>query len=75
MQLTVKPIIGYLNPIQINQFGDRPAIRAIVFISGPENTHQVHIHKYCIIINTKYLKSLIILLFAHAILLLDCHEI
>lgn len=47
MQLTVNPVVGYLNPITLINFGDHPAVRGIVFISGPKhftNKHQVLIH-------------------------------
>lgn len=35
--LTVNSIAGYLKPIEINHYGDQPAITGIIFISGPKN--------------------------------------
>jgi len=43
--LTVNPITDYLKPIEINDFGDHPAIRGIIFISGPE--HQTNKYQVC----------------------------
>lgn len=45
--LTVNPVGGHLNPIEINNYGDHPAIRGVIFISGPKyqtNKYQVYIH-------------------------------
>jgi len=42
--LTVNPIAARLKPIEINDFGNHPAIRGIVFISGPKHqTNKYHI--------------------------------
>lgn len=59
MQLTVNPVIGNLNPITLNNFGDHPAVRGIVFISGPKHLtskHQVPIH---LLIKNLYFLSLL----------------
>lgn len=54
--LTVNPIDVDLKAIELNDFGDCPSIRGIIFISGPKhqtNKNQVHIffscHTYTII--------------------------
>lgn len=41
--LAVKPIPdGYLKPVNIDTFGDHPAIRGIMFISGPKHQTKKH---------------------------------
>lgn len=42
--LTVNPIGGHLNPVEINNYGDHPTIKGVMFISGPKhqtNKYQV----------------------------------
>ncbi|XP_050428789.1 RNA 3'-terminal phosphate cyclase [Adelges cooleyi] len=40
--LKIDPINGPLNPIVIDNFGDQPTIRGIVFLSGPRHLNNKH---------------------------------
>lgn len=44
VHLTVNPIGDHLKPVKINDFGDHPAIKGVILISGPKhqaNKYQV----------------------------------
>jgi hypothetical protein len=47
--LTVNPVAEYLKPVEIINFGDHPAIKGFVFISGPKHQNNKN-NQVCIIL-------------------------